>query len=69
MARVPALLTCDLVQLRRSHPTFESSLFLAVEASLNELRMWMPWAQVMTTRDELTLFLEHGVNDFDIDAR
>ncbi len=31
--------------------------------------MWIPWAQVLPTRDELTLVLEHGANDFDADSR
>lgn len=58
----PAELPAAAVILRRSSPADTDALVEAVNASLEHLRPWMPWAQVAATTESIGTFLA-GAND------
>lgn len=65
MARLPDLLACEGLELRRWDPTFTKPMISAIRDSFAELQHWMSWAQEMPTVDELRQVLVQGQMTFD----
>jgi len=51
--------------LDRAHPDDLEELVDSVNSSLDELRPWMPWAQVPATRESIGTFLRQADADWD----
>ena len=68
MALLPDALPAGEVELRRWRPAFAVGLCGAVNASLTELRPWMPWAQDEPTVDGQLTVLTEGEASFDADT-
>ena len=67
MALLPDLIPAGAVELRRWRPAQAAALTAAVEASLAELRPWMPWAQEHPTVGGITEVLTEGDASFEAD--
>lgn len=69
MASIPESLSTDRLELRRWAVTDLDEVMEAIEASIESLQPWMPWAAdgVPTREDELTA-LRAGAVSFDRDA-
>ena len=65
MARLPDILTCEGLELRRWDTAFTEPMISAIQASFPELQQWMSWAQKMPTADELHQVLLEGQTAFD----
>ncbi len=59
-SRPPERLLSGPVELRRHAPRDLDPLVEAVNGSLEELRLWMPWAQSAATNDSIAQFLEQS---------
>jgi len=68
MALLPSILSSEQVELRRWSPEFAPSMLLAIEESITELRLWMPWAMEMPTEEGLSDVLEQGHVRFQADS-
>ncbi len=53
--------------MRRWDTAFVGELLIAIEESLPELELWMPWAQSAPSAEELFAVLAEGRADFDAD--
>ncbi|MHB2027797.1 MAG: GNAT family N-acetyltransferase [Acidimicrobiales bacterium] len=60
------LVTSDL-ELQRWRLTMVDQMIDAVSASFEELRQWMPWAQVMPARDDMLVVVSGATTLFDAD--
>ena len=67
VARLPGILICEGLELRRWDPAFTKPMIAAIETSFAELQQWMSWAQEMPTVDELRQVLLDGQLAFDAD--
>ena len=65
MARLPDILTCEGLELRRWDTAFTEPMISAIQKSFAELQQWMSWAQKMPTADELRQVLLQGQTAFD----
>jgi RimJ/RimL family protein N-acetyltransferase len=65
VARLPDILTCEGLELRRWEPTFTGAMISAIRKSFAELQQWMSWAQELPTADELCQVLLDGQTAFD----
>jgi RimJ/RimL family protein N-acetyltransferase len=65
VARLPDILTCEGLELRRWDPAFTEPMISAIRTSFAELQQWMDWAQVVPTVDELRQVLLQGQLTFD----
>ncbi len=62
---MPGLITADRLTLRRWEQKHLDALMAAIAVSLGELRPWMPWAQLMPTRESEQAVLERSRVRFD----
>ena len=60
-------LSADGLGLRSWNPTFVDAMLIAIEESLPELQLWMPWAQTMPAGERLRQVLAQGEEDFNAD--
>jgi RimJ/RimL family protein N-acetyltransferase len=67
MARLPDVLTCEGLELRRWNPAFTEEMIVVIGESIAELREWMSWAQTVPAPDSLRQVLREGQRDFDAD--
>lgn len=65
VARLPDILTCEGLELRRWDTAFTEPMISAIQKSFAELQQWMSWAQKMPTADELRQVLLQGQTAFD----
>lgn len=65
VARLPEVLTCEGLELRRWDPAFTEEMISAIRKSFAELQQWMDWAQEMPSVDELRQVLLQGQMAFD----
>ena len=65
VARLPGILTCEGLKLRRGDPIFTEPMISAVRKSFAELQQWMSWAQEMPSVDKLRQVLLKGQMAFD----
>jgi RimJ/RimL family protein N-acetyltransferase len=63
--RPPERLLGGVVELRRHDIGDRTALVAAVNRSLDELRPWMPWAQVPATDESIGTFLERSRRAWD----
>jgi RimJ/RimL family protein N-acetyltransferase len=67
VARLPGVIACEGLELRRWGPAFVKPMLSAIETSFAELQQWMSWAQEMPTVDGLRQVLLEGQLAFDAD--
>ena len=67
MAKLPEILEAERLQLRRCRPEHLDPVLLAIEVSVSELALWLPWADPMPTRASLEAFVHDRQADFDAD--
>lgn len=67
VARLPWVIACEGLELRRWDPAFAQPMFSAIETSFAELQQWMSWAQEMPTVDALRQVLLDDQLAFDAD--
>ncbi len=63
--RPPRTIPSESLDLERSHADHLDELVGAVNASLDQLRPWMPWAQRPATAESIAEFLRHADVDWD----
>jgi RimJ/RimL family protein N-acetyltransferase len=62
---LPASLRSDRLVLRRWETGDVKAVMHAIVVSLEQLRLWMPWAQEMPTRESVRFAIERGRDRFD----
>jgi ribosomal-protein-serine acetyltransferase len=67
MALLPETLSADGLELRSWNPRFVDAMLIAIQVSLPELQLWMPWAQAAPTGETLRQVLAQGEEDFNAD--
>jgi hypothetical protein len=67
MARLPWVIACEGLELRRWGTSFAEPMLSAIGTSFEELQQWMSWAQEMPTIDNLRQVLLEGQLAFDAD--
>jgi RimJ/RimL family protein N-acetyltransferase len=69
-ATLPETLTSDLVTLRRYRPSDASAVRESIDASFDQLKAWMPWAQIRPTAKSVEEFVLPAATRFggDTDA-
>jgi RimJ/RimL family protein N-acetyltransferase len=67
MALLPDRLVTSDLELQRWRVAMVDQMIEAVSASFEELRQWMPWAQVTPTREEMLVVMSGAATLFDAD--
>jgi RimJ/RimL family protein N-acetyltransferase len=65
VARLPEVLSCEGLELRRWDPAFAEPMLRAIRRSFAELQRWMSWAREVPNVDELREVLMQGRMAFD----